>query len=177
MFSDPSFWVFVSFVIFVGLLLYKRVPAMLIAMIDRQRQAIADELEGARSLHEEARQLRAEAEKRYKQAEEDAAAIITQAEADTERLKNEMRAIFDERLQRRMRAAEARILSTEATARRDLRDSLAVIVVESVRDVLKTQMTPKIVALLINDGVDHIRKHLAQRPSSATAGDGEEVGH
>ena len=55
--ATGQFWVLVALLIFIGILIYMKVPGMLAAQLDKRSTEIADELEQARRLREEAQQL------------------------------------------------------------------------------------------------------------------------
>ncbi|HLF21962.1 MAG TPA: F0F1 ATP synthase subunit B, partial [Aestuariivirga sp.] len=59
-FRSPENWVAVSFLLFAGLLVYLKVPALLARMLDERSAKIAGELAEAQKLREEAQALLAE---------------------------------------------------------------------------------------------------------------------
>ena len=83
-FREPESWVAVSFVLFVGLLVYLKVPAMLASMLDERSAKIARELAEARKLREEAQSLLTSYQKKRTEAEKDAADIIDLARKEAE---------------------------------------------------------------------------------------------
>ena len=72
-------WVAVGFLCFLGLLAYLGVHRKLIDAIDRRQARIKSELEQARRLHEEAQALLGEFERKARDAETEAQAIIAGA--------------------------------------------------------------------------------------------------
>jgi len=76
MLHQAETWVAVAFVLFVGLGLYLKVPAMLARMLDGRADKISKELAEARKLREEAQALLAEYQKKRAEAEKDAANIV-----------------------------------------------------------------------------------------------------
>ncbi|MEL4382914.1 hypothetical protein, partial [Shewanella algae] len=60
MFHDPAFWVFVGFVLFVGLVLYLKVPGKIAGLLDERSAKIAKDLDDAKRLREDAIKLLAE---------------------------------------------------------------------------------------------------------------------
>src|SRR5260370_1308765 len=57
---DPEFWVGIGTLIFLGILVWKKVPALIAHALDARAAAIAKELEDARRLREEAEALLAQ---------------------------------------------------------------------------------------------------------------------
>jgi F-type H+-transporting ATPase subunit b len=65
---------------FLGILAYIKVPAMIAGALDKRADQIRNELEQAKKLREEAQQLLAEYQRKRKEAEAEAATILTAAE-------------------------------------------------------------------------------------------------
>ena len=70
---DATFWALVGLVIFLGLIIYLKVPAMVTKSLDDRSEGIRDELEEARKLREEAQSLLADYETKRREAEKDGA--------------------------------------------------------------------------------------------------------
>ena len=62
-FGHAESWVLVSFILFIALLVYLKVPAMLGKMLDARAAKIAHELDSARKLRQDAEALLAEYKK------------------------------------------------------------------------------------------------------------------
>jgi F-type H+-transporting ATPase subunit b len=120
-FADPEFWVSIGTLIFVGILLWKKVPALVASSLDARAAAIAKELDDARRLREEAQTLLAEYQKKRATAEQEAGAILADAKAEAERFAHESRAAIKAQIERRGRQAEQKIAQAEAQALAELR--------------------------------------------------------
>lgn len=120
-FRSPENWVAVSFVLFAGLLVYLKVPAMLARMLDERSAKITRELAEARKLREEAQSLLASYQKKRAEAEKDAADIIDQARKEAEAYTVEARRKLAEMLERRVKQAEQKIAQAEAAAIKEVR--------------------------------------------------------
>src|ERR1035438_6943847 len=92
LFRDPEFWVGIGTLVFVGILLWKRVPALVVRSLDARAVAISKELEDARGLRDEAETLLAEYQKKRAAAEQEASSIVAEAKAEAERSALESRA-------------------------------------------------------------------------------------
>ena len=68
-FRHAESWVLVSFILFLGLLVYLKVPAMLGKMLDERASKISKELDDARKLREDAAALLEEYKKKRADAE------------------------------------------------------------------------------------------------------------
>ena len=85
MLSDPSFWVAIAFLIFVGLLGYLGVHRQVTKALDNRAERIKAELDEARRLKDEAMALLQEYQRKREAAEGEAQSIVTEARADSEK--------------------------------------------------------------------------------------------
>ena len=67
--SNTNFVVLLAFLLFVGLLIYLKVPGKLNGMLDERAKGIQSELDEARSLREEAQSILAEYERKQKEVQ------------------------------------------------------------------------------------------------------------
>ena len=70
--SLASVWATVALVIFIGLLVWLKVPAAIAKSLDARADKIRNDLDEARKLREEAQQVLAEYQRKRKEAEEEA---------------------------------------------------------------------------------------------------------
>jgi F-type H+-transporting ATPase subunit b len=121
MFHEAETWVAVAFVLFVGLGIYLKVPAMLAKMLDERADRIGKELAEAKKLREEAQALLAEYQKKRAEAEKDAANIVAQAKLEAESYSVETRKKLAETIERRTKQAAQKIAQAEAAAIKEVR--------------------------------------------------------
>ena len=121
-FHEAESWVLVAFILFIALLVYLKVPAMLAKMLDERSAKIAKELAEARKLREEAQTLLASYQQKRVEAEKDAANIIAQARLDANEYAAEARRKLSETLDRRAKQAEQKIAQAEAAAVKEVRN-------------------------------------------------------
>ena len=121
MFHEAETWVAVAFVIFVGLAIYLKVPALVAKMLDERADKIGRELAEAKRLREEAQALLAEYQKKRVEAEKDAANIIAQAKVEAESYSVETRRKLAETIERRTKQAAQKIAQAEAAAVKEVR--------------------------------------------------------
>lgn len=99
---DPSFWVFIAFVIFF-IALGKTLWRALVNALDARSAKIADELTKAQTLREEAEALLARYRDQYNEAVKQSEEMLSKAKADaallTENYQKELRQALDKRLE------------------------------------------------------------------------------
>lgn len=138
---NTDFVVTVSFLLFVAVILYFKVPALLGGLLDKRAKGIKADLDAARALHDEARSVLASYERKQKEMQEQADLIVATARrealAAAEQAKVDLRASIARRLQ----AAEDQIASAEASAVRAVRDQAVSVAVAAAGDLIARQMT------------------------------------
>ncbi len=114
--SWATFWVFLSMLTFLGILVYLKVPAKILEALDNRSEKIRSDLDSARALREEAQALLAEYQRKFSGAEEEAQAVIDQARREAKAMAEDAKARMEEYVTRRTRAVEQRIAQAEVTA-------------------------------------------------------------
>jgi len=118
---DPEFWVGIGTLIFLAIVIWKRVPQLVASSLDARAAAIAKELEEARRLRAEAEALLAEYQAKRAAADQEASSIVAEAKAEAERFGAESRAAITAQIARRGKQAEEKIAQAEAQAVADVR--------------------------------------------------------
>jgi F-type H+-transporting ATPase subunit b len=157
---DAEFWVAASFFIFLGVLGYVGVHKKLIEALDNRRDRIKAELDEARRLREEAQTLLAHYQQKQREAEGEAAAILTNARADAERMTLEAEAKMAEFVARRTKMAENKIAQAEAQALADVRAAAADAAVGAAEKILKEAAKGKVAEDLLASGIEDVKNKL-----------------
>jgi F-type H+-transporting ATPase subunit b len=123
---DPTqwatFWAFMALLVFLGLLVYLKLPGRIVAALDDRSNKIRTQLEDARRLREEAQALLADYQRRRSEAESEAEAIVSQARREADALTEEARIRMQDFVTRRTKAVEDRIAQAEAQAVSEVRN-------------------------------------------------------
>ena len=159
-YTDPTFWVAVCVLTFLGFLIFKGVHKAIGKALDERSAKISDELAEARRLREEAQALLASYKRKQKEAEELAEGIVKQARHDAEMMAVNARKEMAERLERRTAMAEAKIKSAETQALNDVKARAADLSLEAAEAVLRKDMKSAQHANLIKDGIAQMGKVL-----------------
>ncbi len=109
-------FVAIAFVIFVGLLLYLKVPKMITAALDGRAARVRDELAEARRLRAEAEALLAGYRAKAAAAAEDAEHIIATARAEAATIVADAHSASEAVIARRTALAETKIAAAERSA-------------------------------------------------------------
>ena len=134
--SLATVWVTVALFIFLGIVAYMKVPGMISRALDARAARIRADLEEARRLREEAQALLAEYQQKRKEAEKEAADIVTAAKREAEMLLGEAHKKTEDYVTRRTAIAEQKIAQAEREAVNEVRSSAVEIAVEAARKLL-----------------------------------------
>ncbi len=140
MFATAEFWVAISFFVFLAIIFYYKVPAMLTKALDKRANDISNELDEARRLREEAEALLASYQRRQAEAMQEADAIIAQAKVEAENLAEETRVAMEAQVVRRQQLAEDKIHLAEAQAITEVRAAAADIAINAARAVISEKV-------------------------------------
>lgn len=137
---NTDFVVLLAFLLFIGVLFYFKVPAMLGKMLDKRADDIRTELDEARSLREEAQKVLADFERRSHEVSEQAERIVQQAREQAVSAAEEAKSELAISVERRLKAAEEQIASAEASAVREVRDRAAQVAIAAAGDAIAKNM-------------------------------------
>lgn len=152
--------VLIAFVLFLGVLIYVKVPKLLAGQLDSRADAIRKELDDAKALREEAQTLLASYERKQKEVQEQSERIVATAKAEAaaaaERAKEDLAASIT----RRLAAAEEQIASAEASAIKEVRDSAISVAIAAAGDVIAKKVTAAEGNALIEDAIAEVEAKL-----------------
>lgn len=157
---EAEAWVAVAFVLFLCLLVYVGAHRTVLGGIDARQARIKAELDEAVRLREEAKAVLAEYERKSREAESEAVAIIASAKAEAERLAVEAKAKMEDFVSRRTQMAETKIAQAEAQALADVRAAAADTAVAAAEKILAVAAKGKVAEDLLVRGIDDIKKTL-----------------
>lgn len=160
MFEEPAFWAFIGLIIFLGLMVYLKVPRMVTGQLDHRADTITTELEQARKLREEAQALLAEYQRKAREAESEAEEIIDQAKREAEALGAEARKRMDDYVTSRTRIAEEKITQAEVQALQEVRALSADVAIAAAEKLLAAKAKGKAAEGLVASAIDEVRRKL-----------------
>ncbi len=160
MLMTAEFWVLVSFVVFLGILGYFGVQKTILGALDARAKKIAEDLDEARALREEAQKVLADYEKKRREAENEAKDIVEAAKAEAERLAEEAKQKSEDFVARRTKMAEQKIAQAENQAVAEVRAIAADAAVKAAGEVLKKSASGKKGEELVTKGLKEVRSKL-----------------
>ncbi|MGP1284112.1 MAG: F0F1 ATP synthase subunit B family protein [Parasphingopyxis sp.] len=118
---DSNGWVALAMIFVLGVMLWKKVPSIIGAAMDKRIAAIRGEIEEASNLRAEAEALKAEYEAKTANADKEAAAMLDRAREEAGQIVAQAEADADALIERRGRLAEEKIAAAERSAIAEVR--------------------------------------------------------
>lgn len=158
--GNTDFVVLLAFIVFIGILVYFKVPGMIGGQLDARAEGIQKELDEARELREDAQTLLASYERKQKEVKEQAERIVAHAREDAAAAAAQAKEDLKVSIARRLAAAEDQIASAEASAVKEVRDTAVVVAVQAANEVIAKQMTADKASGLIDSAIAEVEAKL-----------------
>ncbi|MGB0959668.1 MAG: F0F1 ATP synthase subunit B [Halocynthiibacter sp.] len=139
--ANTNFVVLLAFILFIAILWKFGVHSMIGSMLDKRADDIKAELDEAKALHEEAKEILASYERKQKEVAEQAERIVEAAKAEAANAADAAKADLATSIERRLAAATDQIASAEAQAVKEVRDQAASVAVLAAGDLISKGMT------------------------------------
>ncbi|MEO0356954.1 MAG: F0F1 ATP synthase subunit B [Pseudomonadota bacterium] len=159
-FTNTDFVVALGLLLFIGILLYFKVPGMLGRMLDDRATTISAELDEAKTLREEAQALLTSYERKQAEVQVQADRIVASAKEEAEAAAEQAKADISASVARRVAAAEEQIAAAEAAAVKEVRDHAVIVAIGAAQDMIAKKMTAKDGNSLIDDAIAQVGEKL-----------------
>ena len=157
---DATFWAMIALFIFIGVVIYMKVPGMIAKALDERAAKIRNDLDDARRLREEAQQLLVEFQKKRKEAEKEAADMVAAAKRESDLIIEEAHKKTEEYVARRAALAEQKIGQAEREAVAEVRSLAVDVATEAARIVLAGKLDAEAAGRLFKDSVKAVQSKL-----------------
>ncbi len=154
--QDAHTWEGIGLLVFIGVLIWLKVPGMAMAALDSRGAKIQAQLDEATKLREEAQGLLAEIKTRREASERQAQEMLAQAKADAERLGAEAKVKLEADIKRRQLLAERRIALAETQAAAEVRAAAADMAAEAAESVLAARIAVAKTDPLVDQGLEKL---------------------
>ncbi|RYY21936.1 MAG: F0F1 ATP synthase subunit B [Sphingomonadales bacterium] len=151
-------WVSIAMAIFIAILLWKKVPAMVAGMLDNKIAEISRQLKEAEQLRLDAESLKAEYEAKLADAAKEADDMRARATSEAETLVAKAKADATALIGRRKQMAEDRIASAEATALSEVRSAAAKAATDAAAALIAEKHDAKADKALVDQAIAGVAK-------------------
>jgi|TARA_B110000116_G_scaffold223714_1_gene203013 F-type H+-transporting ATPase subunit b len=140
MIIDATFWVAISFFIFIGGLIYLKIPHKINNSLTNQINEMKKEIEEAKKLKIEAKDLLSNYEGRIGKSKKETQEIIKMAAKDSEKIILEETEKFHISIENKKKNAEQKIIQMKKKALRDIRNVSIKISMEAIEHLIKNSI-------------------------------------
>ena len=160
---DATFWVAVSFLIFVGLLFYLKVPQKIGRSLDESIKKIKEEIDNAEKLKDEAKNILSEYESKVSKSKQEIKNLIQKAEKQAESNIIKTNEEFHNIVENRKKAAEEKIKQMKTQAIKDVKNSSVDIAIRSIEKIIKNSIDKKKLDKIYISSIDEAKKILKNK--------------
>ena len=143
MIIDATFWVAISFFIFLGVLIYLKVPQKINSSLTNQINEIKKELDEAEKLKVEAKNLLSDYEDKIDKSKKEVQKITNLAKKDSEKMIVEKTQKFYQIMEDRKKITEQKITLMKKTALKEIKNISIKISLETVEHLIKNSIDKK----------------------------------
>ena len=160
---DATFWVAVSFLIFVGLVFYLKVPQKITHSLDESIKKIKGEIDDAEKLKDEAKNILSEYESKVSKSKEEIKNLIKKAEKQVEDNIIKTNKEFHNIVENRKKSAEEKIKQMKMQAIKDVKNSSVDIAVHSVEKIIRNSIDKKKLDKIYISSIEEAKKILKNK--------------
>ena len=157
---DATFWVAISFIIFVGVLIYLKVPKKINELLNKLILDIKTEIDESEKLRTEAKTLLDNAQKKLDTAQSVNNEILEQAKKESDNLIIELNDKFHKSSEIKKNLAENKINQMKEAAIREIKDASIKIAVDSVKKIISTSVDKSKLDNLFQRNLDETKEEL-----------------
>ena len=165
MILDATFWVTVSFLIFLGILIYFRIPQKVNEILEQNIINIRDQISEAEKLKEEAKNILIEHEKKISNSKNEVREMINKANEDVEKNVIKTNEEFHNLMENRKKNAEERIKQLKNQAEKDIKSASVKIALESVEKLFKNSIDKSKLDKIFNSSIEETKIALKKKSS------------
>ena len=140
MIIDATFWVAISFVLFIAGLIYLKIPQKINDLMNNMISAIKNEIEEAEKLKDEAKKLLNNSQLKVENAHKESQKIINAAKIESEKIIIEMNERFFQSSENRKKITEQKIVQVKNNAIKEIKDAAVKIAIESTSKIIQTSI-------------------------------------
>jgi F-type H+-transporting ATPase subunit b len=154
---DATFWVAISFIIFIGGLVYLKIPQKINDILNKLILDIKNEIDESEKLRLEAKSLMDNAQSKLDTAQTVSNDILNQSKKDCDHLIIEMNDKFHKSSEIKKNLAENKITQMKDAALKEIKDVSIKIAVESVKKIIITSVDKSKLDSLFNKNLEETK--------------------
>ena len=155
---DATFWVAISFIIFLGGLIYLKIPQKINEMLEIKIKETKNELEEAEKLKDEAKNLLSNYENKLNQATKETLRIMNDAKKENEKNLIDTTEKFYQLIDNKKKMLNEKINQMKQDALKEVKNSSIEISFEAIEKIIKSSIDQKKLDNFFNDSLNEAKK-------------------
>jgi len=162
---DATFWVTISFFIFIGILFYFKVPQKIKESLELNITNISNQISEAEKLKEDAKNILIEHEKKISDSKNEVKEMIKKANEEAEKNVIKTNKEFHDLMENRKKNTEERIKQLKNQALKDIKNASVRIALESVEKLLKNSLDKSKLDKIYSSSIEETKLALKKKSS------------
>ena len=165
MILDATFWVTVSFFIFLGILVYFKIPQKIKNLLDQSILTIRNQINEAEKLKEDAKNILIEHEKKISNSKKEVQNMIDKANEEAEKNVIRTNQEFYRVMENRKKNVEEKIKQLKNQATKDIKNASVKIALESVEKLIKNSLDKSKLDKIYSSSIEETKLALKKKSS------------
>ena len=162
---DSAFWVAISFFIFLGILVYFKIPEKVKNVLDENISNIKNQINEAEKLKEEAKNILSEHEKKISNSKTEVKSMINKANESAEKNIIKTNEEFHNLMENRKKNAEERIKQLKYQVEKDIKNAAVKIAIKSVEKLIKNSLDKSKLDKIYSSSIEETKLALKKKSS------------
>ena len=162
---DATFWVTISFLIFLWILIYFKIPQKIKETLEQNILNIKNEINEAEKLKEDAKNILAEHEKKISNSKNEVKKMIDKASDEAEKNVIRVNKEFHNLMENKKKNLEQRVGQLKDQAEKDIKNASVKIALESVEKLIKNSLDKSKLDKIYSSSIEETKLALKKKSS------------
>ena len=162
---DATFWVTISFFIFLGILVYFKIPQKVKEILEQNILNIKNQINEAEKLKDDAKNILIEHEKKISDSRNEVKEMMNKANNESEKNVIKTNEEFHNLMENRKKNVEERIKQLKTQAIKDIRNASVKIAIESVEKLIKNSLDKSKLDKIYSSSIEETKLALKKKSS------------
>ncbi len=162
---DATFWVTISFLIFLGILIFFKIPQKVKETLEQNILNIKSQINEAEKLKEDAKNILTEHEKKISNSKKEVQQMINKANEEAEKNIIRTNEEFHKLMDNRKKSAQERINQLKNQAEKDIKNASVEIALESVEKLIKNSLDKSKLDKIYSSSIEETKLALKKKSS------------
>ena len=162
---DATFWVTISFFIFIVILIYFKIPKKIKTILEQNILDIKNQINEAEKLKEDAKNILIEHEKKISNSKNEVKEMLNKANDEAEKNVIRINKDFHNLMENRKKNAEERIRQLKNQAEKDIKNASVKIAIESVEKLIKNSIDKSKLDKIYSSSIEETKLALKKKSS------------